>query len=398
MTRQTQSAGPSKKLLAAQERLLALRAEQAQPAKRPFSLFRTAENEPLSVEEAFSSSRTAENDPSSVAQAFSLFSDERKPGSRGVDSDYEYAHEYDWDRDRERDKGEVKLHASLGLGMLRRKKVASGRLWLLMRALDKNGRGWLALAEIRRAFSGPQAFLPLCSPRHLRNLLDQGEGIFWQRESDRLWLRSVPRTAAALGVERLDGRPVALPLSALTASIGQVRAHLYAAFHSARKNPQPISRAALRRLSRVSPRSQQNYEKRARVRKQKNYATGPKIQSARAQELAWGLGSACFPWRDHQGIHGSTAATYIAWQLPNSYVGPHEQRPNGNRKRFNQQLADLSDKGMTGNDQPTVECRARRYFANARTAAQNPRSSEPLRYWPAARPGIWYVINGTKER
>jgi len=43
------------------------------------------------------------------------------------------------------------------------------------------------------------------------------------------------------------------------------------------------------------------------------------------------------------------SSVYSAWQLPNSYLGPHEQQPIGRQKRINQELADLFMKGMTGN-------------------------------------------------
>jgi hypothetical protein len=45
--------------------------------------------------------------------------------------------------------------------------------------------------------------------------------------------------AFGLGVERLSGRPVALPLEALLNGIGRFRAELYAAFHSGRVKSEP---------------------------------------------------------------------------------------------------------------------------------------------------------------
>ncbi|MDX1417265.1 MAG: hypothetical protein R3293_23865 [Candidatus Promineifilaceae bacterium] len=284
---------------------------------------------------------------------------------------------------------EVKLHPGIGLGMLAAKRAASGRIWLLLRAIDTSGKGWLSLKTVRQQLAGQDAPLRVCGPRHLRNLLAQGEKIFWEKRDERLWLRSVPRAAAALGVQRLDGRPVAIPRQVLLGRIGAVRAHFYAAFHSGRKKANPISRAALTRISQVSPRSQQNYERRAGVRKQRNFAVGPRLNSARAQETAWQKGPACFPWHDHQALHGSTTAVFLAWQLPNSYNGPHEQRSNGNRKKFNRQLADLSHKGMTGNGRPALE---QLYCATAKAAVISANNSEAAVYWRGNRPQLWHVI------
>ena len=327
--------------------------------------------------------------PSSVGQDSILSipaNDDSQLGERGQDEILPYGC-----------KREVNLHPAIGLGILRAKKAASGRIWLLLRGIDQAGQGWIEVDTARNLLTEQDAPLRVCGSRQFRNLLAQGETIFWDKRGSRLWLRSVPRVAAALGVRRLDGRPVALSLSILTQSIGKVRAHLYAAFHSGRKKANPISRAALAKISQVSPRTQQSYDRRAGVRKQRNFATGSKIKSDQAREQAWQKGPACFPWHDHQGNHGSTKATFLAWQLPNSYNGPHKQRPNGNRKRFNRQLADLSTKGMTGNDRMAVEFKATRYCDTAKAAAHSVEQSGDAVYWRGSRPGSWYVMDRNSE-
>ena len=103
-------------------------------------------------------------------------------------------------------------YADIGLAMLRRGLAAPGRLWLLLRHLDGDGRGWVTVAEARARLTGKGAPLRICGWRQLRNLLRQGQGIFWERDGERIWYRSTLRVADALGVERLTGRPVDLPL------------------------------------------------------------------------------------------------------------------------------------------------------------------------------------------
>ncbi|MDV7395567.1 hypothetical protein RZS08_29535, partial [Arthrospira platensis SPKY1] len=44
----------------------------------------------------------------------------------------------------------VKLHPSVALGMLRAGQAAAGRLWLLLRCLDTQGRGWVELETARQ--------------------------------------------------------------------------------------------------------------------------------------------------------------------------------------------------------------------------------------------------------
>jgi hypothetical protein len=71
------------------------------------------------------------------------------------------------------------LHPGLALALLRQKEVAVGRLWLLLRLLDSEGRGWLSRADIEAAFTDPDSPTHLCTPRYLRQLLAEGNGRFW---------------------------------------------------------------------------------------------------------------------------------------------------------------------------------------------------------------------------
>jgi hypothetical protein len=128
----------------------------------------------------------------------------------------------------------VKLYPDIGLGMLRREQTAAGRLWLMLRFLDREGSGQLRVDIIRDQLATRNSDLYLCGKRQLRNLLRAGDGLYWTRDAERVWLHSAARVAASLGVAQLTGRPVALPLTALLQGIGAFRAHLYAAFHSGR--------------------------------------------------------------------------------------------------------------------------------------------------------------------
>ena len=184
----------------------------------------------------------------------------------------------------------IKLYPSLALAMLKQEQVACGRVWLLLRSLDKAGRGWLAPEEIRRVLTDETSPFYLCGERQLRKLLVQGDGLFWQRDEGHIWLVGLVRVAAALGVVSLSGKPVALLLKLLLGPIGTVRAHLYASFHSGRTQTErtgsrssPISRATLTDLSGVSPRTQQSYERKANVTVKRNL---PRLKSPKSNHLA----------------------------------------------------------------------------------------------------------------
>ena len=257
----------------------------------------------------------------------------------------------------------VKVYPDVALGMLRTKAAAAGRVWLLLRHFDAAGGGRIAAGDAARLLTGDGSPGRICGRRQLDNLLRAGDGLFWERDTARdgewLRLRSAARVAAGLGVARLGGSPVAVPLSALTGNIGQARAHLYASFHSGRtrtdllsgekRSRGPISRASLCKLSGAATNSQRNYERRARVGRRAAIALGPLAGAADEHETAWERGRAMFRLRDGRGRYGRPGAVYLAWQLPNEYTGPHDTLPRGRQKRLNRSLADLFHNGMTGN-------------------------------------------------
>ncbi len=208
--------------------------------------------------------------------------------------------------------------------------------------------------------------------------------------------------AVALQVNRLALPPVALPVSVLTQTIGQVRAHLYASFHSSRTEkathghpPPPIARETIASLTHVIPRTQRRYEKVARVRARRHFAIGGKASEMAQEEAAWQHGQATFRLNDKNGVQGTKNQSYVAWQLPNSYTGPHRLQPKGQQKRINQALSDLFMQGMTGNGQRPIE---KRFYGHGRAAAQAyNRGVDHDIYWYDGRVHIWHCLEGRKE-
>jgi len=311
----------------------------------------------------------------------------------------------------------IPLQPSLALAMLRSGQTAAGRLWLLMRYLDENGRGWLDLSEVRDRLTAKGAPTRLCGPRQLRALLQQGNDLFWQRDKTRVWLCSTAKVAAGLGVARLKGSAIALPLSVLLEPIGLVRAHFYASFHSSRTShvgqTTPISRAALTAVSGVCRRSQHAYERRAGVRVRPNIAVGAPLNAHTAQAAAWHHGRAAFVFTDKQGKQGKPGRQYLAWRLPNSYAGPHTRLGRGRQRQLNRQLVDLRRYGDVGNGHFGRACaelvevrlaagwRGRRYTANGVLAARClRRRPEAWVYWQESGGGrkasFWYVLTGVE--
>lgn len=313
----------------------------------------------------------------------------------------------------------VRVYPDIALAMLRRKLAAPGRVWLLLRHYDMAGRGRLPLDEAASLLTGGDSPLRICGRRQLGNLLDAGEGVFWQRDTARdgrvsIRLHSAARAAANLGVARLGGSPVAVPLAALTGSIGDVRAHLYASFHSGRQRRDfltgetrprgPIARSTMTTLSAAAANSQRNYERRAGVRRKTSFAVGPRLGATDEHETAWARGRALFHLHDRSGRFGRPGAVYLAWQLPNEYTGPHAQLPRGRLKRHNRALADLFVDGMTGNSEqhPVMGTKTRRFFGTAKAASLSRAAGE--KYWRNGGAWLWqpeigdtkYEIGDTK--
>jgi hypothetical protein len=290
----------------------------------------------------------------------------------------------------------IKLYPDIALALLREQLVAPGRLWLLLRAIDSTGRGWIELHSARHWVTRRESPLRIVGWRQMRKLLASGDGLFWDRAGRRIWLRSPLRVAAAMGIGHLRYQPIGLPLTALLQGIGLVRAHFYASFHSGRRSEKtrsarsaPIARATLQALCHRSRCTQRAYERRAGVQKRRNFAIGQPLALADHQHQAWERGRAVFRIADHHGRAGRKGVTYTAWQLPNSYRGPHEKQPIGRQKRMNHKLADLFMKGMTGNGEradhtcPPEGDGERRFFDDgAAAAARYNRGQDTDIYWP----------------
>lgn len=308
----------------------------------------------------------------------------------------------------------ITLFPTLALAMLREEQVACGRLWFLLRQLDEAGRGWVKRSDLYKAYTGGTSPLRFCSRRHLARLLAEGEGLFWTAEKERIWIRGQAKVAAALGVERLTGRPVAMPLTIFLGKIGELKAHFYTVFHSSRAGEReygpPIARETITAVTGVPRRTQQHYERRIGLQKRPNIALGSAASdrkagdgvagppaSATAQELAWQHGRAYFRFTDRRGRYGRPAQTYHAWRLTNSYRNIHPCLPRGRQRRINRQLADLCIKRGTGNGSLAARP-ARCFFPNGAAAGRAwSRGRATAAYWPTRGSGrwlVWSVVDG----
>ncbi|MCI0575878.1 MAG: hypothetical protein L0332_28325 [Chloroflexi bacterium] len=287
----------------------------------------------------------------------------------------------------------VKHYPSLGAAVLKAGQVPCYRLWLAGRLLDETGRGWLRIDVVTGQLTSQGAPLRLCGRRRLRQTLQAGEGRFWRRDNQgRLWLVGTAQLAAALGVDRLAGRPVELPVAALTGGVGVFKAHLYAAWHSGRKQANPISRQTQEALMGVPARTQRHYDQVAGVSSKRNLAVGDKYDEEVMEQRAWQRGRAVFEFVDVQGRQGPKDRHYVAWRLPNSYQGPHRQAARGRQRKVNRRLKDLVNERAQGNGSQKV---GRLFYRDGTEAGRafNRRSGSEA-YWPALELPAGQVVWG----
>lgn len=301
----------------------------------------------------------------------------------------------------------LKLYPSIAMGLLREEKSAVGRVWLLSQHLDTDRRGWITVQALRNALATKGSPLRICGWRRLRVLLHEGAGVFWTRDDNgRLWLNSTKRVAVSLGIERLNGNPIAVDINKLCQPIQVVRAELLATFHASRDSA-PISRESLTHVSGLSHRTQQTYDRLSGTRRRTCIAIGQKATKADLREALWQSGGATFKLTDHNGRFGKKGQQYIAKQLPNQYEVTRDRLPKGRQRKINSWLKqvatatptktiDLVTTRARGNDGERISSLGRRYCENGKTAVTQQEKQTAPCYWPAPSKQdtkVWFTVN-----
>ena len=272
----------------------------------------------------------------------------------------------------------VAINPALLAQMVKQGQTSPGRLWLLCRGLDQAGRGVIAIADLRQQLTDQQSYYG--SWRRIRQVLAQGEGVFWVQACGRdnhkqLYLAGAATVAKRLNVQQLARRNVMLPTDELLVGTQRAKAVFYAAFHAGRASADqpsnPIARATIAAITGLSERSQRTYDKVSGVETKANYALTTVSQQGGgiSAETAWQHGHASFAFTDHHGRQGATAQIYSAVRLPNSYRSPLKHAAHGRRRKISRQLNDdLVTIGAQGN--VNQQYRQRIFHRNGRQAIQ----------------------------
>lgn len=286
----------------------------------------------------------------------------------------------------------VRCYPSIALAAMRERREASFRIWQLGRLFDPNGAGWIAESDLKKALCDESSPHFCFTWRRARQLFILGEGTFWDRSDGRLWLYGAACVARNLSVERLEGKPVNVPIKALTGSIKQVRAAFMDAFHSGRKRQNPISRETLRNLSSWAESTQRGHDETAGIQAQGNLAISGEVFSAETlREAIWQRKGGVFEFYDN-----NSKQLTLAWRLPNTYTGSLTRARRGRNRKINQQLkldlVDYAESGGTGGNGLI-----RLFHKNGATAAKSVcRNGGQDAYWQCETSrggaGVWRCL------
>lgn len=288
-------------------------------------------------------------------------------------------------------------HGQIALAANRAGQSCHYQLWLALRHIDDDGRGWLATETAQDAFcveQGTNSTYLYKKPR-LRQLLAEGNGIYWRLDGDnqRIFYLKEARLAQALGARQLTGRHVAISAEHIFTNIQTFRAHCFAAWLANRENP--ISQLTIEQLTGITARTQLRYCKLAGIATTDNLSIGPRYSKDNHQECAW-YHSGTFKFADYRGKQGPDGRQYVAWHLPTSYNVDAATSSRRRQKRTNNQIADLRHHQDAGNGRLQVL-----FFRNGKAAAKvaNRQMSDGERrdhYWPGtkARSGtkLWHCL------
>lgn len=273
----------------------------------------------------------------------------------------------------------VKSYPSILSALAQNDLAATGRVYLLLQAVDVKHSGYFSMEEVRKTLCNKRSEWFVCSWRWLRKLLDRGDGVLWDRHtSGGLWLRSPLNVALALGVARLSGRPVYIPVGDLLGSIQRVKAHFFASFESGRKHDTPISQKALRRVTGTAERTQREYNKLLNRKASKNYSlTGLQYNQENVYELVINKGKTVLKYIDKKGLRFNDQKAYCLYRLPDTRSRVHEQAPRGSVRAINKAINLTNSREMGKHSRVS-----RMYHHSAVTAAKAyNRSPYNPHYW-----------------
>ena len=251
-------------------------------------------------------------------------------------------------------RGRVRFYPDLLNQINRRYKEEHGkdlspllRISILLKAIDNGRDGLIPETTIKAELCGAgldgRFAYKIGTWRGIRQKLDQGADLFWERYRDkhgRKMIRlfsweNVLRALFGNDIEILRGDMVWVPLIDITGSLADFRAiACYEGFLVGRKHPErPISKTAIRNSTGLSERAQWNYRQKRNITAQANQVIiGPYSQELRDKAVMQ-YGPTVYRVKDWEGKHGKKGAMLLARKIADCYAGMKVEKAEGGVKK-----------------------------------------------------------------
>lgn len=287
------------------------------------------------------------------------------------------------------------VYPSLAASFLSSDLSAVGRLWFLLRTWDDQGRGFYDLDQLYQVFSGDGSPWHIGTRRRVQQLIKQGAGLFWILRNRRggrftaLQMTGPVGVVAALGLDHLAGRPVAVPVADLLRGMHRANAALFSATLALRTDDQggrPTSRATLKSVTGAAASTQRTYIQAAGIKTRANYVTMPAGDIDQA---------GVFIYRGR--VDGRPGRAILARRLPNSHDPQLTARPRGRVKKLNRKL-NLVTNGARGE-----KLKIERIYHDTAAAAWSAwgKAYNYDHYWPAGRTAtgaaLWGMVGAVNS-
>lgn len=238
----------------------------------------------------------------------------------------------------------IRAYPTLLTASIQANKAPHMRVYLLLQAYDKNGSGCLNLNDVRLLLTGKMSKWRIVGKRRLRSILNEGEGLFWDRyTADHIWLKSPAKIAEELGCGRLRGLPVELPARELLKGIGRTRAHFYASYESGRRQDAPISRIALEQLTGIPVSTQRHYDKQLNRKKRTNFVVTDLFWMPENVQKVAGAYRQMFLYVDWTGKYGKKRNRYVAYRIADSRNRIHQTASPARLRKINKRIPNVGN-------------------------------------------------------
>lgn len=210
---------------------------------------------------------------------------------------------------------------------------AACRVYLIAQSADATGGGRLHRDQLNTALSG------VYGQRRTRQVIAAGENIFWTIAGDYIYLRNPARVLVALGGDRLQSKPVLVPLASITGGIHEYRATaVYGAYLTGRRlDNNPISQSAIRTRIGIAESTQRTYRNKSGTNASGIIARRGILilghKPADASDIYWRYGRSAFVFTDYLGKINRPGQSYMAKSIPSTYTATTQVTANLGRYR-----------------------------------------------------------------